>query len=74
MFVFALLPRAKKHLKKWDSMRRAYLYTMTANQRRLIKHHREILFAEEVRRQFGFDIKKIFSATTLEDLDLHYTW
>ena len=74
MIVFTSFLRAKKLLKQWESLRRAYLYTMTANQRRLIKHHSEILFTEEVRRQFGFDIKKIFSATTLEDLDLHYTW
>ncbi|KAK7096211.1 uro-adherence factor A-like isoform X2 [Littorina saxatilis] len=64
---------AKHLLKKWQSLRRAYLYTMTANQRRLIKHHSDILFSEEARRRFGFDLKKIFSATTLEDLDLHFT-
>ncbi|XP_076438565.1 monoacylglycerol lipase ABHD2-like [Babylonia areolata] len=64
---------AKHLLNKWENMRRAYLYTMTANQRRLIKHHSQVLFAEEVRRNFGFDLSKVFSATTLEDLDKHFS-
>ncbi|KAL8600338.1 hypothetical protein ACOMHN_060954 [Nucella lapillus] len=63
----------KHFLTKWQNMRRAYLYTMTANQRRLIKHHSEVLFSEEVRQTFGLDLSKVFSATTLEDLDQHFS-
>ncbi|KAK7482163.1 hypothetical protein BaRGS_00026628 [Batillaria attramentaria] len=64
---------AKCHLMKWESMRRAYLHVMTANQLRLIRHHGDILLEDSIRRMFNFDVKKIFSATTLEELDLHYT-
>lgn len=64
---------AKKLLNMWQNMRRAYLYIMTSNQLRLVKHHSHILFTEEVRNKFGLDLNKIFSVTTLEDLDHNFT-
>lgn len=61
-------------MMKWENMRRAYLYTMTANQIRLINHHRDVLFSEEILQQFGLDQHKINSATVLADLDEHFSW
>ncbi|XP_025082346.1 monoacylglycerol lipase ABHD2-A-like isoform X2 [Pomacea canaliculata] len=64
---------AKQLMMKWENMRRAYLYTMTANQIRLINHHRDVLFSEEILQQFGLDQHKINSATVLADLDEHFS-
>ena len=71
--LFILLTSAKRLLKQWENMRRVYLYMMTANQRRLLKHHSDILMADNVLKRFNFDLKKIFSATTLEELDVQFT-
>ena len=47
---------------------------MTMHQKKLLRDHYDILFGEEATRLYGqFDEEKVFAATSLHDLDEHYS-
>lgn len=69
------MSRVAPYLMGWEHIRRIYVWAMTRHQLGLLRRHRDILFGEESLRRFGaFDVKKIFAATSLLEIDRHYSY
>ncbi|GFN87874.1 adenosine deaminase cecr1-a [Plakobranchus ocellatus] len=60
-------------LKSWRNIGRFYLYVMTENQKEIMNAHRAQLFTPENKQKHGIDEKKVFSATSLDELDEAFT-
>ncbi|XP_005094023.1 monoacylglycerol lipase ABHD2 [Aplysia californica] len=66
--------RAVEVLTSWTNLRQGYVYVMTANQKRIIKRHKDILLSDEEKQRIGVaDEQEVFSAHLLSGLDEAYT-
>lgn len=60
-------------LLNWQNFRRFYLYVMTENVKNIIRKHRHVLLADDVKQRFNLNELDISAAATLPDLDEAYT-
>ncbi|OQV24511.1 Abhydrolase domain-containing protein 2 [Hypsibius exemplaris] len=66
--------RSRPVLLQWAGLRRAYMFSMARNMKRILARNRDILFSPEVlTRHPEIDIKAVFGATTLLEIDEYYT-
>ncbi|BFZ22202.1 hypothetical protein BsWGS_25241 [Bradybaena similaris] len=65
--------KAKPFLLSWYHLRRAYIYVMTRNQKKMIRRHKEQLFNESIKSQTGISEDAVFAAQTIAELDEAYT-
>jgi len=74
MMVFRIVSRCTPLLLQWRGGRYFYIRAMTEHQKRILRRHKSVLFGDESVRRFGpFDVDKIFAASTLLELDVHYS-
>ena len=65
--------RGTQWLLNWQNFRRFYLYVMTENVKNIIRKHRHVLLADDVKQRFNLNELDISAAATLPDLDEAYT-
>lgn len=67
------ISRACPLLLEWNNIRRLYVYFMTSYQKYLLRQHYKTLFTDDIISKYNLDEEKIFSATSLAELDEAYT-
>ncbi|XP_021377842.1 monoacylglycerol lipase ABHD2-like [Mizuhopecten yessoensis] len=60
-------------LQDWRYLRRVYLYAMTANQKGMMTRHQDILMDQKLLQTCDIDAEKIYSSTSLIEIDELYT-
>ncbi|XP_055332862.1 monoacylglycerol lipase ABHD2-like [Paramacrobiotus metropolitanus] len=66
--------RSRPLLLQWQQLRRAYMFSMTRNMKKLFARHRDILFSDDMMKTHPkINMDAVFQATCLEQIDEHFT-